>query len=132
MTNCLSIVPNCRLLVVVLPLGIHGEPSLQNPFPLCEQFTDTPEGRGAEHPEKRRQIDVGHEKGRHATADADEQIDDPGTGAPVILGLDDDRVPDANGEKGHRGDGNACEIHNQSFVFGCEFTKFPSKNQRKT
>ena len=92
-------------------LGIHREPALLYPLLLREELTNTPKGGGSKDAEERREVDVGNEKGCNATADADEQIDDPRTCAPVILCLDDNGMPDANGEKGHHGDGNASEIH---------------------
>lgn len=92
-------------------LGIHREPALLYTFLLREEFTNAPEGRGSKDTEERREVDIRNEKGYHTTTDTDEQIDNPGTRAPVILCFDNDGMPDADGEKGHRGNGNASKIH---------------------
>jgi hypothetical protein len=56
-------------------------------------------------------VDVFYEKGSYTAADADKQIQNPGASTPVILCLNNDRMPDAYGEKGHRRYDNACKIH---------------------
>ena len=98
-------------MIEAFALGIHGEPALLYPFLLREEFADTPKRRRSENSEERRQIDVRHEKGCHAAADADEQIDNPGPRAPVILRLDDDGMPDAYGQERADCYNDASEIH---------------------
>ena len=115
--------------VMVFPFGIHREPALLNPFLLREEFTDTPESGSSEHAQERREIDVDGKQRRQATAYANEQIDNPRTGAPVILCLDNKRMPNAYGKKGHRSDDNACEVHVMFCEFGCKGTSKRAKIQ---
>ena len=102
-------------LLIVFAFWIHWEPALLHALFLCEELTYPPKGRRSKHAKERREIDVRHEKGRNKTDDADEQIENPRTSTPIILCLDDNRMPDADGEKGHRSNGNTCEMHVVSF-----------------
>ena len=95
----------------VSSFGVLGEPSFLYAFLLGEQFADAPKCGSPENTQERGEIDVFHEKGSPKAAETDEQIEDPGTGSPVILCLDNDGMPDANGEKRHHGDNDTCEIH---------------------
>ena len=105
------------LLVLLLALGVHGEPASLNTLLLREKLANGPERGGSEDTEKRGYVDVGDEQGSDATAEANEQEEYPGTGAPVVLCLDDDGMPNANREKGHDGNGNASKIHVRFLLF---------------
>ena len=98
--------------VIFWAFGIPGEPALLYPLALSKQLADGPEGGGAENADDGRQDGVLDEQGADNTGDADKEENDPGTSAPVVLGLDDDGMPYPDGQKGAEGNDESCEIHN--------------------
>jgi len=100
-----------QLLLIVLTFGILREPSLLHAPLLCEQLAYAPKSGSSEHAKESRQIDVWDEKSHRQAANADEQKYNPWTRAPVVLRLDDNRMPNADGEKSHQSNNDASEVH---------------------
>lgn len=94
-----------------LSFGILREPTFLYALLLCEEFTDAPEGRGTEYAEERREVNIRDEQGCDDAGRAYDEIDHPGTRAPVVFRLDDDWMPDAYREEGQNGDDDSREIH---------------------
>ena len=96
---------------LIATLRILGEPALFHTFLLMEKFADAPKCRGTKHAHDGRNDGILDKQCRHQGCHTYQQIDDPRAGAPIILGLDDDRVPDADGQERADSYDNTSKIH---------------------
>ena len=113
-----------NLLVFVLALRVHGEPSFFYAFFLGEKLADAPKGRCSKDTDYGRKDGILDKQSPHDADDADGQICCPGLCAPVVFCLDDDGMPDADGQEGGQGDDDSCEIHANILFLRCKDTAF--------
>lgn len=85
---------------VVRPLRVLGEPAFAHTLLLLEDFLDGPEGGEGEDAKKGGYEDVFRAEGGDDTADAQQQEEPPAPRTPIVFGLHDDGVEQADDEEG--------------------------------
>lgn len=78
---------------------ILREPAFPYTFFLLEYLLDAPEGGEGEDTQQRREQDVVQTEGSCHAGNAQQQENPPAAGTPIVLGLDDNGVEDADDEE---------------------------------
>lgn len=97
--------------VVVVALGILGEPTAQHPLLLHENLSDAPEARKSKTSQDRGDRDILHQERETAKQQATGQPDPPTLLAQMIFHFDDCRMADSDTEKDGSTNNNSTEIH---------------------
>ena len=97
--------------IMVLSLGVHGEPSLPDPFFLFKQLQDTPQAGASKHPEDRAENHALHAKTDCNEGNACEQKCPPAACPKIVFALNYNRMEYADYKECHNRNKDTCKVH---------------------
>ena len=97
--------------VVVVALGVLGEPAAEDALFLENHFVDAPEAAEGEAADDDGEDVVRDEEGEGAESQSGDEPDPPALLAPVVFHLDDERMADADAQEHGRAYDDSIEIH---------------------